>query len=498
MAYLLPILLLLIGLALGIGGAWLFLRTKTTAAYDRGRGEASAETAVMAEKVLGRDATIEELRRRLQEKDDAIVSLQKEVTQLNIAAAELKQLLAAEQKQSLEKLALLDDAKRQLSDAFKALASDALKSSNTSFLELAKTQLEKFQESAKDDLGKRQTAIDEMVKPVRESLGKVDAKLQEIEKSRIDAYSSLTQQVKTLAETQKDLRGETANLVKALRRPQARGRWGEIQLRRVVEMAGMLEHCDFVEQQSTDTDSGRLRPDMVVKLPGRKSIVVDSKAPLEAYLEAVEATDDTIRAAKFKDHARQVRNHIALLGQKAYFEQFDSPEFVGAFPAGRGFFQRGIGKRSRIDRVGREPECDYRHADDLDCAVASRGLRLAAGSVGREREGHQRAWPRALQTSLRPGRSHSKARQGPERGGERLQQRGRLVGVARVGQRPAFQGARRGRRRGDRRHQADREHVASASIAGVAAAGNCGVTNKTRTVLRDIFTVCDGEGASTG
>lgn len=357
MTSILSILMLFVGLALGVGGAWLFFRAKIATAFDRGRAEVSAEAsagaAVMAEKVLGRDATIEELRSRLQEKDDAVAGLQKEVTQLNIAAAELKQLLAAEQKQSREKLGLLDDAKRQLADAFKALASDALKSSNTSFLELAKTQLEKFQESAKDDLGKRQTAIDEMVKPVRESLGKVDAKLQEIEKSRIDAYSSLTQQVKSLAETQKDLRGETANLVKALRRPQARGRWGEIQLRRVVEMAGMLEHCDFVEQVSTDTDAGRLRPDMIVKLPGRKSIVVDSKAPLDAYLDAVETSDDTIRAAKFKDHARQVRTHIASLGRKSYFEQFDfTPEFVVLFLPGEVFFSAALENDPELIELG--------------------------------------------------------------------------------------------------------------------------------------------------
>jgi DNA recombination protein RmuC len=311
MNYFFPILMLLLGVALGGAAAWMLFRAKTAAAYDRGRGEASAETAALAEKVIGRDGTIDELRNRLAEKDGSLADLQRQVTALSTKAAELNQALIEQQKQAREKLALLDDAKRQLADAFKALAADALKSSNTSFLELAKTQLEKFQESAKGDLEKRQTAIDELVKPVKESLVKVDAKLQEIEKSRIEAYSGLTEQVRSLSESQKDLRSETANLVKALRRPQARGRWGEIQLRRVVEMAGMLEHCDFVQQVSTDTEDGRLRPDLVVKLPGHKNIVVDSKAPLEAYLEAIEAPDDETRAAKFKDHARQVRNHIA-------------------------------------------------------------------------------------------------------------------------------------------------------------------------------------------
>jgi DNA recombination protein RmuC len=353
MNYLFPVLMLLLGVALGGGAAWMVLRAKSAAAYERGRGESTAETAALAEKVVGRDSAIEELRNRLTEKDASVVDLQRQVTALSTKAAELSQSLVEQQKQAREKLALLDDAKRQLADAFKALAADALKSSNTSFLELAKTQLEKFQESAKGDLEKRQTAIDELVKPVKESLVKVDAKLQEIEKSRIEAYSGLTEQVRSLSESQKDLRSETANLVKALRRPQARGRWGEIQLRRVVEMAGMLEHCDFVEQQSTDTEEGRLRPDLVVKLPGHKNIVVDSKAPLEAYLEAIEAPDDETRAAKFKDHARQVRNHIASLGRKAYFEQFDfTPEFVVLFLPGEVFFSAALENDPALIELG--------------------------------------------------------------------------------------------------------------------------------------------------
>ena len=237
---------------------------------------------------------------------------------LNAKTVELATTLDQERKQAEEKMAVVADAQRKLSDAFKALASEALKSNNQSFLELAKATLEKFQESAKGDLEKRQQAIEEMVKPVKESLEKVDSKIGELEKARAGAYSGLTEQVKSLLESQRQLQAETGNLVQALRRPQVRGRWGEIQLKRVVEMAGMLDHCDFYEQQSTDSEDGRLRPDLLVRLPGAKNIVVDAKAPLSAYLDAIEAKDEETRTARLQDHARQVRDHIAALGKKSY------------------------------------------------------------------------------------------------------------------------------------------------------------------------------------
>lgn len=276
-------------------------------------------------------------------RENTIGALQKEVTTLKTTHSELQTTLTEERKASEEKLALLNEAQAKLSDAFKALSSDALKSNNQSFLELAQSTLQKFQESAKGDLDKRQQAIDQIVKPVRESLDKFDNRIQEIEKARVGAYEGLNQQVKSLLETQTQLRSETSNLVKALGTPRIRGRWGEIQLKRVVELAGMLDHCDFQEQQSVTTETGRLRPDLIVRLPGGKNIVIDAKAPLAGYLEALEATDDVARKARLMDHARQIREHMTLLGQKNYWDQFQpTPEFVVLFLPGESFFSAAL------------------------------------------------------------------------------------------------------------------------------------------------------------
>ena len=274
----------------------------------------------------------------LTEKESLLEQHQQAITTLNRNLAQCRQELEGEKKSAEEKLALLQQAEQKLSNVFKSLASDVLNTNNESFLKLAKTHFETVQETAKGDLEKRQQAIVELVKPVKESLEKVDGKIQELEKVRAGAYSGLTEQVKSLVDMQKDLRNETANLVKALRTPNVRGRWGEVQLRRVVEIAGMVEHCDFNEQESADTEDGKLRPDMLVRLPGQKNIVVDSKAPLLAYLEAVECDDEEQRKLKLRDHARQIRTHIEALGKKAYFEQFQpSPEFIVMFLPGEAF-----------------------------------------------------------------------------------------------------------------------------------------------------------------
>jgi DNA recombination protein RmuC len=229
---------------------------------------------------------------------------------------------------------------RRLRDAFASLSAEALRQNNQSFLDLAHTKLGSFQQSASYEFDKRQRAVDDLVRPIHEALSRVDGKLQQVEKDRISNYVGLLEQVKAMAQTQQALHAETGNLVKALRAPQVRGRWGEIQLRRVVEIAGMLDYCDFVEQARVDSEDGRLQPDLIIRLPGEKTIVVDAKSPLSAYLDATEGNgDDRARDALLKKHARQVRDHMVKLGGKAYWNQFQpAPDFVVMFLPGETFF----------------------------------------------------------------------------------------------------------------------------------------------------------------
>ncbi|MGI8431639.1 MAG: DNA recombination protein RmuC [Chthoniobacterales bacterium] len=267
--------------------------------------------------------------------------------------ASLEQELEHERKSMKEKLGVLEEAQQRFSDAFKALSADALRQNNSSFLELAKSTFEKTHESALGDLDKRQASIDALVRPMRESLEKVGGQIHELEKARSGAYESLTTQVRLLGETQNYLRSETSNLVRALRSPIVRGRWGEVQLRRVVELAGMVDHCDFFEQTSVQTEEGRLRPDLVVHLPAGKTVVVDAKASLNAYLEALEVADDTARVARLEQHAAQVRTHIEQLSRKAYWEQFqNAPDFVILFLPGEMFFSAALERDPSLIEFG--------------------------------------------------------------------------------------------------------------------------------------------------
>ena len=310
-----------ISAALGVALTWLALRTRS---------------AVLREQVSSLGQTLTAVRGELKTANSDNSGLRAEV-------AGLSSTLQEERKTNVEKLKLLDSASAELRHAFQALAADALSSNNESFLQLARTRLDKYQAEAKGDLEARQKAVEELVTPIKESLTKVDAQIRTIENERSQAYGTLTEQVRSLISTQEQLRSETGNLVKALRAPAVRGRWGEIQLKRVVEMAGMLNYCDFEEQVSVNTIDGRLRPDLVVKLPAGKNIVVDAKTPLQAYLDAVETTDDDVRKVKLLEHAQQVRAHMAKLGSKSYFDQFQpAPEFVFMFLPGEAFFSAAL------------------------------------------------------------------------------------------------------------------------------------------------------------
>lgn len=262
-----------------------------------------------------------------------VASLEAEVSGL---AAQLAQTERAE----AEKRALLETAEQKLADAFNALSAQALRSNNQAFLDLAKQNLAAFQETAKGDLAARQQAVEGLVKPLAQTLERLTAQQQEMEKARAGAYASLTEQVKGLLTAQQDLRSETGRLVSALRRPEVRGRWGEVQLRRVVEMAGMRDHCDFFEQEATED---RRRPDMVVRLPGGKTVVLDSKAPVSAYLEAVEANHEEARHKALARFTQHVRNHVQQLAAKTYWDQFQpAPEFVVLFLPGEAFFSAAL------------------------------------------------------------------------------------------------------------------------------------------------------------
>ena len=335
--------MLVAGVAFGGIAVWLVLRPRIKHEYDRARSESETERATLVERLQGKDQQARRLEANNSELEAQLSESQSENARLMAQASSLETQLNAERKAAIEKLAMLEDAQNKLSDAFKALSAEALAVNNKSFLQLASEQLQRFQDNARGDLESRQKAIGELVQPLRDSLEKVDVKIREVEKERTAAYSSLTEQVKSLATTQTQLQSETGNLVKALRSPTVRGRWGEIQLKRVVEIAGMVEYCDFDEQPNVVGEDGRLRPDMIIRLPLDRRIVVDSKAPLQAYLEALEATDDDIRLAKLKDHARQIRTHLTKLGGKAYWEQLPStPEFVFMFLPGETFFSAAL------------------------------------------------------------------------------------------------------------------------------------------------------------
>ena len=262
----------------------------------------------------------------------------------------------AELKSSEEKLALLHKAQSQLQDSFKALSAEALSKNNTDFLNLAKTTLEKYQEGAKGDLDKRQQAIQKTVEPVGKALEKFEERVNNLEERRTKTDAGLKEQLENLAQSQIRLSQTTTGLVNALRKPEGRGRWGELQLRRTVELAGMINYCDFEEQTNVETDAGeRLRPDMLIRLPNERRVVVDSKVPLAAYLDALDEADADVKTTQLERHARHIRDHIKGLSQKKYWSQFDhTPEFVVLFIPNEAIFSAALEVDPQLIELGVE------------------------------------------------------------------------------------------------------------------------------------------------
>lgn len=280
---------------------------------------------------------VEDLIKELESKNQRINLLTEENYSLKSLVKEKEILVDVQEKSLQEKLELLNQVGQKFTESFKALSADALKNNTNSFLDLAHVKLEKFQETAKGDLSYRQKAIEDLLKPIKESL-------ERYEKEHQKDHSSIEEQLKALAFSNAKLNSETGNLIKALKMPHVRGRWGEIQLKRVVEIAGMLEYCDFVQQDSLTKEQGeRFRPDLIIKLPNSRKIIVDSKTPLHAYLESLESPSDELKIEKLKEHAKQVRTHISQLSAKAYWDQFDQiPEFVILFLPGDTFYSSAL------------------------------------------------------------------------------------------------------------------------------------------------------------
>lgn len=289
-------------------------------------------------------ARVRDLEGAVREREQRLHEAERAESDARVALSRAQEQLTHERQATTEKLTLLESARRSLEDSFKALSSSALNQNAQTFLELARAALAEQQERAKGEIETKTREIDAVVRPLRESLEKVDVRIGELERARTGAYAQLTEQVRQLHTAQQQLHTQTQTLVQALRAPATRGRWGEIQLKRVVEMAGMLEYCDFTQQETLTSEDGRLRPDMLVRLPNDKLIVVDAKVPLEAYLDAREAGDDDSRNDHLRRHAQQIRAHIRKLSEKAYWEQFhaSSPEFVVLFLPGEPFYSAAL------------------------------------------------------------------------------------------------------------------------------------------------------------
>ena len=298
----------------------------------------------------------DEALRRLAELQSRLEAQQREAQALQIHAARIETELEQQDKAHRERLLLLESAENRLKETFQSISGEALRQSGEAFLQMAEGVLGKQNERAQGDLELRRQAVDQLVAPLQQTLANVELRMGEIEKQRVGAYQGLQEQITLLLGAQKNLQLEASHLASALKSPTTRGRWGELQLRRVVELSGMLAYCDFYEQHHSVNAEGRqLRPDMVVRLPGNRSIAIDSKAPLQAYMEAIDCDDDEKRKKLFEQHAQLIKRQVQALGQKGYWEQLEgSPEFVLLFLPGEAFYSSALQADPSLIEYGAE------------------------------------------------------------------------------------------------------------------------------------------------
>jgi DNA recombination protein RmuC len=303
----------------------------------------AAATAAAAAWAVGSDRRAADAKRTLDEQTAALAAARDALAGAQQSEAALRARLDAEQRNAADKLAVLEQARASLKDAFAALSADILAQNNTRFLDLARQKFGELQSTAMTDLATRQKAIDDLVAPLRDSLAKVDARLQDVDRDRATSHAALTEQLRSLGQAQASLHTETSRLASALRSPNVRGQWGELQLRRVLEAAGMVEGQHFEIKESVHGEDGRLTPDVIVRLPGGKNVVVDAKVALTAFLDALECDDEPRREQKLRDHARQVKDHVVRLGNKAYWTQFQpAPDIVVMFVPGEALLSAAL------------------------------------------------------------------------------------------------------------------------------------------------------------
>ena len=341
----------LAGLSAGALVTGLLMRARAEA----GARAARAERALLDERLAQRTRERDEAAARHAQSQGQLLARDELIAELREDRARLEATLSAHRESEQEKLAFVAQTSAQLRDSFQALSAEALRGNGQTFLELARETLSSLATGAQTDLAHRQEAIDAVIAPLRASLTEVDGRIRELESVRAAAAASLGQQIASLGTAQASLQRETARLASALRAPNTRGRWGELQLRRVVEFAGMVDHCDFEEQVNLPGDDGRLKPDLLVRLPGGRAMVIDAKVPLEAYLDSLDAAGEDERQAKLAGHARALRDHIRQLGSKAYWGRLPrSPEFAVLFLPGESFFSAALEQDPSLIEFGAE------------------------------------------------------------------------------------------------------------------------------------------------